>query len=219
MTAHTGAAGPDVGEMKAVHNVFRDTLGAASQLIGETESDERRSLLVNFYENILSFLNAHHQAEEELVFPLLRERCANQLGLVERIAGQHTAVHDQIAVTQNSVASLAGGTHGAREECATELSRLGDVLSGHLDEEETEVLPLCALHLSTDEWAAQPGRGMQLFQGDKIWLILGLIRQRMNAAQRAEMLSHLPPPALNMWTDFGEQSFNDLIAEIGAPLT
>ena len=34
---------------------------------------ERVALIANYYENILSFLEAHHDGEEHLVFPLLRE--------------------------------------------------------------------------------------------------------------------------------------------------
>ena len=37
---------------------------------------ERVALIANYYENVLSFLEAHHDGEEHLVFPLLRERCA-----------------------------------------------------------------------------------------------------------------------------------------------
>jgi hypothetical protein len=50
---------------------------------------------------------------------------------------------------------------------------------------------------------------MANFHGDKIWLILGLIRERMTDGQRAAMTAHLPPPALEMWTTFGEQAFKD----------
>ena len=36
---------------------------------------EPAALIANYYENILSFFEAHHDGEEKLVFPLLRERC------------------------------------------------------------------------------------------------------------------------------------------------
>jgi hypothetical protein len=52
---------------------------------------------------------------------------------------------------------------------------------------------------------------MGAFAGDKIWLILGLIRQQMNDEQRARK----PPPAVEMWTSVGESSFNQLMAEVG----
>ena len=97
----------------------------------------------------------------------------------------------------------------AQEAAAQGLYALCGHLEEHLEEEEQNVLPLAAANLSIEEWGALPGHGMAHFEGDKIWLILGLIRERMTDEQRADMLAHLPPPALEMWTGFGEQAFKD----------
>ena len=87
-------------------------------------------------------------------------------------------------------------------------------LVGHLDTEETTLLPLCGANLSPEEWGAIPGHALASYRGDKVWLILGLIRERMNDEQRAAMLEHMPPPARDMWTGFGQQAFKDLSAEV-----
>ena len=81
----TGAPRPDTSDMYAVHGVFRDTLGAATALVGGVPAGdaERLALVANYYENVLSFLEAHHDGEEEIVFPLLRERCPDQARLVD----------------------------------------------------------------------------------------------------------------------------------------
>ena len=71
------------------------------------------------------------------------------------------------------------------------------------------MLPLAGANLSMEEWGAMPAHGMAAFDGDKIWLILGLIRERMTDEQRAAMTAHMPPPALEMWSSFGEQAFKD----------
>ena len=77
MPDQAAAPRPDVTDMYAVHGVFRDTLGSAPRLVGDCAPGdaERVALIVNYYENILSFLESHHDAEEHLVFPLLRQRC------------------------------------------------------------------------------------------------------------------------------------------------
>jgi hypothetical protein len=36
----------------------------------------------------------------------------------------------------------------------------------------------------------------------------------MNDGQRAAMLEHMPPPAVEMWTNFGEQAFKELSNEV-----
>jgi hypothetical protein len=108
-----------------------------------------------------------------------------------------------------SLAAWPGGDAAAQAAAQERLDQLCSHLLEHLNEEETKVLPLAAEHLSMEEWGALPGHGMANFHGDKIWLILGLIRERMTDDQRAAMMAHMPPPALEMWTGFGQQAFKD----------
>jgi len=205
------AAPLDTSDMLAVHGVFRDSLGAAPTLVGGIAPDhaERVAVIANYYENILSFLAAHHDGEETLVFPLLLERCADAEGLIDHMAEQH---HEAMALLEEAKSSLAawpGGDAAAQTAALERLDELCTHLGEHLDEEEAKVLPLAAANLSMEEWGALPGHGMAAFNGDKIWLILGMIRERMTDEQRAQMLAHMPPPALDMWTGFGEQAFKD----------
>ena len=199
--------------MYAVHGVFRDTLGAAPGLVRDIAPDdgERVALIANYCENILSFLEAHHDGEEVLVFPLLRERCPAHNELLHRLEAEHKDALALLARAQSALAAwpATGGT-GSQVAVADSLEDLRVQLCAHLDEEESEGLPLCAENLSMEEWGALPGHGMANFQGDKIWLILGLIRERMTDGQRAAMLEHMPPPAVEMWTGFGEQAFKEL---------
>jgi hypothetical protein len=202
---------PDTGDMFAVHGVFRDSLGAAPTLVGGIApgDTERVALIANYYENILSFLEAHHDGEEKLVFPLLRDRCAGADGLIDHMAEQHEEALALLEEAKSSLAAWPTGDAAAQQAAQERLEALCGHLGEHLNEEEQKILPLAAGNLSMEEWGALPGHGMANFHGDKIWLILGLIRERMTDGQRAEMLAHLPPPALDMWTGFGEQAFKD----------
>ena len=55
MSEHSAAPRPDVTDMYAVHGVFRDTLGAAPELVGGIAPGDaaRVALIANYYENIL----------------------------------------------------------------------------------------------------------------------------------------------------------------------
>ncbi len=202
---------PDTDDMYAVHGVFRDSLGAAPMLVGGVAPGdaERVALIANYYENILSFLEAHHDGEEKLVFPLLRERCTASAALIDDMAEQHEEAIALLEEARSSLAAWPSGDAAAQKAAADRLDALCSHLGEHLDDEEKNVLPLAAANLSMEEWGALPGHGMANFGGDKIWLILGLIRERMTDEQRAAMLEHLPPPALEMWTGLGEQAFKD----------
>ena len=221
MTEATGGPPrPDVTDMYAVHGVFRDSLGAAPRLVAEAGTDDpgRVALIANYYENILSFLVAHHDGEEQLVFPLLRERCAGNGVLLDRLAAEHEEAMVLLKAAESSLAAWPGGDAEAQGAVAEDLEALRVQLLAHLAEEEREGLPLCAENLSMEEWGALPWHGMAHFQGDKIWLILGMLRERMTQSQCDAMLAHMPPPALDMWTGFGEQAFEDYSGQVHAPV-
>ncbi len=222
MADQAGTPRPDVTEMYAVHGVFRDTLGAAPRLVGGVAPGDaaRVEQIANYYDNVLSFLEAHHDAEEEIIFPRLRERCPGEEALLDTLESEHEEALTLLADTRASLAAWPGADGDAAAQAAAQSAVAGSIetlrvqLVTHLDGEETRALPLCAEHIREEEWAQLPGHAMGAFQGDKVWLILGLIRQRMTQEQRDAMLAHMPPPPRDMWTSFGEKAFNELSAEV-----
>ena len=125
MSEPAAAPRPDTDDMFAVHGVFRDCLGAAPTLVGGIAPGdaERVALIANYYENILSFLEAHHDGEEKLVFPLLRERCAGDDALIDHMDEQH---HEALALLEEAKSSLAawpGGDAAAQQAAQDRLGR------------------------------------------------------------------------------------------------
>lgn len=222
MTDQAAAPRPDVADMYAVHGVFRDTLGAAPRLIGDIAPGDgaRVEQIANYYDNILYFLEAHHDGEEEIVFPRLRERCPDSAALLDSLESEHK---ETLILLEDARRSLAGwpGADGdtaaeaqAAVAVAESLEALRVQLVEHLDQEEARALPLCLENIRADEWGQLPGHALAGYQGDKVWLILGLIRQRMTQEQRDAMLEHMPPPPRDMWINFGENAFNELSAQV-----
>ncbi len=218
-TAHDPSR-PDVSDMYAVHQALRDSLGCASQLVRAVDRSDaaRVGLITNFYENVLLFLHVHHDGEEKLIFPLLRERCQGERALVQQMEAQHADVVGLIERSHAALGAWAGGEPAAQEESAAALGDLDTRLEEHLSDEERQLLPLCADNVTLEEWGALPGHALGAFSGDKVWLILGLIRHQMTQDQRDAMLAHMPPPAVEMWTTMGEQAYKNLIAEVGPPI-
>lgn len=216
MADQAGAPRPDVTDMYAVHGVFRDTLGAAPRLVGDIAPDDaaRVEQIANYYDNILYFLESHHDGEEAIVFPRLRERCPGEAALLDTLEAEHQEALSLLSGARKSLDAWPGGDAASQAAVAESLEALRTHLVAHLDQEEARALPLCAANLRADEWGQLPGHAMAGYQGDKVWLILGLIRQRMTDEQRAAMLEHMPPPARDMWTGFGENAFNELSAQV-----
>lgn len=206
---------PDTSDMIGVHRVFRSSLASAPLFVGSAAGDDdRRHLIGNYYANLLAFLEVHHDGEEELVFPLLSERAPEQRATVELAVEQH---HDVVSLLGSAKEAVGRWDDGGDEDAAAvtqALAALDQALSPHLDQEEANILPLAAQYLTAEEWGQLPGHGFGNFTGDKVWLILGLIRENFSDAQRAAMLEHMPPPARQMWETVGEASFNEMIAEV-----
>jgi hypothetical protein len=213
--SETSTIRPDTSDMAAVHKVFRSSFASAPAFIESAAGDDhRRGLVANYYTNILAFLEVHHDGEEELLFPKLIERAPEQKGVVDGAIEQHEQVVTLLAASKTATATWEskGDTEGP--ELARTLESLDEALSAHLDHEEATVVPLAAEHLTVEEWGMLPGHAMASFTGDKIWLIMGLVRENFTPEQRAMMLEHMPPPARQMWETMGEASFNAMIAEV-----
>ena len=220
-TAMGDFAVTDTSDMYAVHHVFRKTFGSAGELLGGVSQDDadRRELVGNFYDNVIRFLHVHHDGEEELIWPQLKERCPDKDAELIRSAEQHQAVVTLMEVASGTMEQWSqSGSAEDQVAAATAVAALDAALSPHLDEEEAVILPLCSRHISPEEWGQLPGHGLGHFDGDKVWLILGLIRENMTQELRDHMLANMPPPAVEMWTGMGESSFNALVAELrGGP--
>lgn len=207
----------DTSDMHIPHNMFRAAFREMPALVtGVAAEDTQRSALVGSYvDNVVRFLDAHHGGEDELVWPLLVQRCPPEANLVARMEQQHAAVHqlrdrvDGVLETWTQTAEPVPG-----RELAEALESLRDQLEVHLGEEERDILPLASRNISAEEWGALPGHAMAHFTGDKIWLILGLVLEQMTDEQRKSTLALLPPPAVEMWTTEGNAAFDEFITAV-----
>lgn len=206
---------PDTSDMAAVHQVFRSSLASAPFLIESAAGDDdRRTLIASYYANVLAFLEAHHDGEEELLFPLLIERAPQQRSEVDVAVEQHQDVLTLLAAARTCVTAWEAKGDGEGPELVGNLGSLDEALAAHLDQEEARLVPLATEYVTAEEWGMLPGHAMANFEGDKIWLIMGLIRENFTPAQKSVMLEHMPPPARQMWETMGEASFNEMIANV-----
>ena len=223
MTDARQSAGPplaDTSDMPAVHRVFRDAVADAPALVGAAPAGDtaRSGTVGSYYDNVLRFLEAHHEGEDLLVTPRLLERCRDdEAVVVRRIADQHHDVLTLMPDCNRAVAAWrASADPAAADDAVAAVRALGDLLVPHLDEEESEVLPLASTYLTAPEWGELPGHGMGAFGGDNLWLIVGLIREQFTDQQRQMMLAHMPPPVADAWRSSGEDEFRTFIAEVRA---
>ncbi|MGA2803553.1 MAG: hemerythrin domain-containing protein [Acidimicrobiales bacterium] len=145
----------DTRDMIALHDAFKRALrDAPSQIASVVDGDTLRARRFGDYlGEVLWLLHAHHEAEDELLYPLLSERAPEDRGLFSRMEGQHAALTSSTQAVEGATGRF--GTSGSAVDgraLAKASESLRDTLTEHLDEEEEAVLPIAARCVSPPEW-------------------------------------------------------------------
>ena len=215
MTA-PGTYQTETSDMFAVHQALLEALDAAPTLIAGTgDSPERVEVIGSYYENVLEFLHVHHAGEDELIYPVLEERCADDKAVLERIDAQHRLLDEPMEKAREAIAAWRAAPSTESGQTVLELiGVIDETLRPHLGEEETVVLPIASAWISPEEWQQLPGHALQSFSTDKPWLALGLVRERLTSDQRDQMLAGMPPHLQTLWAQQWEPAFTSFIAEV-----
>ena len=208
---------PNTRDMLAIHQVFRDAFGCSAQLVGSVCNDHSDSVetVAVYYANVLALLRAHHEGEDELVWPKLIERAPDQGELIARMEAAHETLAATLAECEARLAAWIASPdidHGA--SLAASLATLGVQCAAHFDEEERRILPLAEQYCTVEEWAELPAHAMRTFAGDRLWLVIGLVREQMPPAAQAMQLEKMPPPVRDMWLNGGSENFERFVADL-----
>jgi len=206
----------DTSDLHIPHDAFRGVFGPVARIVETVAASdtERVAAVATYLDNALRFLDAHHEGEDAVVWPRLSERCPEQHALIATMERDHTAVHALRDDAGAALQSWSQSPDAARaQRLAQALAALHAKLDAHFADEEREVIPLASKHMSAEEWGQLPGHAMQHFTGDKLWLVLGLVIDQMNDAERAAILAHMPPPVLAMW-EANRPAYDELLSRV-----
>jgi hypothetical protein len=81
------------------------------------------------------------------------------------------------------------------------------VLDEHLDDEERDVLPLVAEHLSAAEWDDILARAHGAVPRKKMMSFMGAALEYAAPTERAHMLAQMPAPARVLWRIIGSHRY------------
>lgn len=215
MTA-PGSYTTQTSDMIAVHQALVGALDAAPALVGRAgDQPERVEVIGSFCENVLEFLHAHHAGEDELIYPVLEERCAGEKAALERIDAQHSLLNEPMEEARVAIAAWrADPSVDGGQAVVNLIGTVDETLRPHLAEEESTVLPIAGAWMSPEEWGQLPGHALRSIRTDKPWLALGLVRERLTPEQRDQMLSGMPPELQTLWTEQWEPAFTSFMAEV-----
>jgi hemerythrin-like domain-containing protein len=137
-------------------------------------------------------LHLHHTAEDELIWPALRERLGtseNALSVLAEMEAEHEQIDPLLAAVDDAFADQPG-----TDRLADVIDALAGTMTGHLTHEERDGLPLIGAALTAAEWRRVGVRiarknglsgGSQMFA----WILDGAEPDRARATLR-----QLPPP-------------------------
>lgn len=199
----------DTHEMVLIHRVLRREFGLLPRLFRSAAGDRARSKVIGAHaREMVDFLHTHHTGEDELLFPLLRERAALDPELMDRMDAQHMRVDDAVrALEADLPAWTASADAAAGERMAARVEATMPTLIAHLAEEEEELLPVVSVTLTQSEWDALAKHGMTAIPLTRRLVILGHIIEEASDAERQRFMQVIPAPARLAYMVIGHRRF------------
>ncbi|MEV8633135.1 hemerythrin domain-containing protein [Streptosporangium sp. NPDC051023] len=144
----------DMSNMYLAHYGFRRDLGYLLTAVGRIDLGDRRRLgaLREHLMWVLFVLHYHHTAEDEGIWPRLRERAPEAVGTIDALEAEHAACDRWIGESAEAFQAFgAAPSEQGRDRLMTALRALADTLGAHLAHEETEGIPLIMAHITARE--------------------------------------------------------------------
>nr|BEK62866.1 hypothetical protein KPHV_00930 [Kitasatospora purpeofusca] len=207
----------DPQEMVVLHRVFRREIPLLADLIeAATPGDRRRTaVLADHLDLVLGALGEHHEGEDVLLWPKLRERAAPGDAVVARMADQHEAIARALAtVTELAHRWRTGADGDTARNLAEVLRTLDRHAADHMDDEEEHLLPLMADHITPREWTEVGERGRRSVPKAKLLVFLGAILEDATAQERRLFLSQMPAPARVLWRTLGTRLYDRTVTRV-----
>jgi len=217
-TTHPTTTEPtDMHDMVVVHRVFRRELRSIPELLLATAPGDvdRAAVVAGHARLILSGLHLHHTSEDDLLWPLLAERCPDSAELLERMQAQHASV-DELLERLGPVLRRweAEARPAVAKEAAGLVDRLCEVVVEHLDEEEQSILPLAGTVISPEEWGAVGEAGVAKMTRAELPLMFGAVLEETTDSERQLMMAPLPMPVRLLMRCWGTGHYRRYITKV-----
>jgi Hemerythrin HHE cation binding domain len=142
----------DMSSMLAIHQALRRDMERLGRIAARPDDNPARLLRVAAgWEQFKTFLVAHHVAEDEALWPPLREAVAgnaDQVAIADALEEEHSVIEPLLAAIDAAAADRDAGYQRAGDIIDELISKL----SGHLAHEETEGFALVDASLTPEQW-------------------------------------------------------------------
>ena len=204
------AAHPVLWNMALIHRILRRSFSELAHLVTDVPDDDaaRTAAVANHLRFTLDGLSAHHTTEDDLVWPVLLARARPSTTLIERMEEQHRGLHTTIdEICRLADIWRATPSHDAASDLSAAITAMLGQLTTHLDEEERDVVPLIAEHLTLAEWDQVGETAFDKFTPAQRFTALGQLLEVASPAEAAAMLATLPAPIKLLWRLIGKRRY------------
>lgn len=198
-----------------IHAAFRRDLARFDGALGSfpTGSTSRAAALGRAWDNYASQLHHHHEDEETIFWPALRELGVD-VSLMTDLEGEHEAMTRALEGAEAAMATfVADPSKGNVTAARTAMSTLREVLDAHLGHEERDLEPFAAQQVDSAQMKAAQKSVRAAHQGGAgtfmAWLLDGA-----DADATSFMRSDIPPPVLFIISRIGGRSYNRDVASV-----
>lgn len=210
-----GSYETDTSGMARAHGMVEDALAAALRYVIEASVPRRIAAVASFCENVLEYVHVHHGAEDDLLYPKLVKRSADERESIDRIWSRHQLLHAPMEAVTDTIDKWRTDPNDTTTGALCDsLSCILQVLTPHCREEEAIVVPLASRYVSHAEWVEMLPHETRNYRGDKPWLMLGLALERADEVRREALLALLPGVRRSLWTDEWSPTFQAFIADV-----
>jgi hemerythrin-like domain-containing protein len=201
----------DSRDMIVIHDMFRREFKAIPDLVsGVPEGDTARvGIVADHVAWMVTFLHAHHEGEDLMVWPRLLERVPAEIDpLIETMETQHaglaTALDDLKAKAADWRTTSAARERDVLAGAATDLLlRIAD----HLDLEERKVLALIDRYLTEKEWQEVGGHGLKKMSFGQLTVAFGMILNEATPQQVKIMRGTIPRAPWTLFSFIGPRAY------------
>jgi iron-sulfur cluster repair protein YtfE (RIC family) len=207
----------DTTDMFAVHDCLRHEFARLPITVKAAPVDDadRAAVVGGHVLFMTDFLHAHHESEDEVVWPLLKERSPEHAALVTEMTEQHAAMHATVDVARRQAkAWIASPGIQERSALHTTLIALEREILHHFALEEQEVVPLIQRDLTPEEWSRVGEHSRASFSPEDLSIALGLILENTSAERGEAVLAEMTPEARAGFEEFGRPIYAEYRAKL-----
>ena len=155
-------AGPaDMRMMYLLHHAFRRDLACFAAAARFTPPDDGATwtALVRRWDLFAALLHDHHEKEDDVLWPYLRDRAAlagdlAALKVLERMEAEHDTIDPLLAGARRALVEAQEHPDGLRRvELVAVLEEVATQLGDHLAHEERDAIAILQAYVGGEEWA------------------------------------------------------------------